>query len=174
MQLIAAVAFSLLASFLFSDIPWSTPAQAVVKKLTDAGFHVARKPDHGDYGFRGMLLGRQATGMAFMADGKLARVVVVVTPPDESVRENYEQIRQVLVKKYGPPAKTVQRYLEPFHEGDGYEQEAIRAGKAVFATQWIDGDEDLFINITPALQVSVTYESPDWAAEAARRTKGVF
>lgn len=164
----------ILASFLFSDIPWGTPVQPMIKKLNEAGFSVARKPDHGDYRFQGRLNGHPVTGFASMGEGKLVRVQILMVPPEESLRETYDEIRGALVKKYGEPAKSVQKILEPFHEGDGYEQEAIRAGRAVFATQWIEGKESLLVNITPSLQVTVTYESPDWAAEAARRMKGSF
>ena len=161
------------ASFLFSDIPWNTPAKPLVKQLTDAGFKVAKKPDRaGDYAFHGTLVGHQAVGIASLAQGKLARIIVTITPDDDSPRETYEQVRRALVRKYGEPEKTVMRYLEPFHEGDGYEQEAIRAGKAVFASRWLDSGETLIVNVTPDLNIAVTYESPEWAAESARRTKG--
>ena len=166
----------ILASFLFSDIPWNTPGQAVQKKLIAAGFKVSKKPDKitGDYQFRGEMLGHPANGVASLANGKLARIIVTMIPGDESLRDTYTQIRNVLVKKYGTPEKTVERYLEPFHEGDGYEMEAIRAGKAQFATRWLDSGETLVVNITPDLNVAVTYESPDWAAESARRMKATF
>jgi len=171
MHLVALV----LASFLFSDIPWQTPAQPLVKQLTANGFKVTKKPDRaGDYAFRGTVLGHPATGIASLGEGKLVRVIVTLVPGDETLRETYEQVRRTLIKKYGEPEKTVQRYLEPFHEGDGYEQEAIRAGRAVFATRWLDSGEALVVNITPDLNVAVTYESPEWAAEAARRTKGAL
>lgn len=171
MHLVALV----LASFLFSDIPWNTPGTAVQKKLTEAGFKVAKKADRaGDYAFRGMLLDHPATGIAAMADGKLARVVLTIVPTEEPVRDVYVQVRDAIEKKYGAPAKSVQRFLDPFHEGDGYEEEAIRAGKAVFATGWKDGDEALVVSITPNLQVAVTYDSPEWPAEAAKRAKGGF
>ncbi|HSP34909.1 MAG TPA: hypothetical protein VLU46_11385 [Thermoanaerobaculia bacterium] len=165
----------LLASFLFSDIPWNTPGQTVVKKLAEAGFKVAKKPDRaGDYAFSGMLLGHPASGIATIGDGKLVRVIVTIVPTEETVRDTYLQVRDAIQKKYGKPAKSVQRFLEPFHDGDGYEDEAIRAGKAVFATGWSEEDEALVVNITQNLQVAVTYESPGWAAEAAKRAKGGF
>ena len=171
-----ALTLSLFASFIFADIPWNTPGETVVKQLKDAGFKVSKKPDKatGDYSFRGTLLGHLSNGTASMAGGKLARITITIIPEEEAVRATYKQVRDVLVKKYGTPEKTVERYLEPFHEGDGYEQEAIRAGKAQFATRWLDSGETLVVNITPDLNVAVTYESPDWAAESARRMKATF
>jgi hypothetical protein len=161
--LIAAAVFlaavSARAAITFAGIPWNTPAQTVVRKLTAAGFTVAKKPDHGDYRFRGKLLNHDAAGVAIMSDGKVVRVFVMLAAPDDAARETYEELRKVLIAKYGAPAKTVRSFEEPFHEGDGYEAEAIRSGKANFATQWIDGGDALVLNIASGKSLALTYDS---------------
>ena len=157
------------AAFVFSDIPWNAPAESVVKKLKEAGFKQVKKDKQGDYAFRGNLLGHDAAGMAMFAQGRLVRVIVMLTTPEEMVRESYGQVREVLVSKYGKPARTLASFVEPFHQGDGYESEAIRSGKAIFLTQWSDDGQQLMVNITSGLMVGVAYESPDWAAELERR-----
>ncbi len=163
------VCVSAQASFVFSDIPWNTQAQSVMKKLKDAGFKQIRKDKQGDITFRGTLLGHDAAGMAMFAEGRLAKVLVMLSTPDEMAREGYTQVRDVLITKYGQPAHTTVTFLEPFHQGDGYEAEAIRSGKGIFVTQWNEDGEQLILNITSSLAVAVTYESPDWAAELERR-----
>jgi hypothetical protein len=172
---IAIVALSLLitlnarAAFVFSDIPWNAPAESVAKKLKDAGFKQIKKDKQGDYSFRGDLLGHDAAGMAMFAQGRLVRVIVMLTTPEETIRETYSQVREVLLNKYGKPVRTLASFVEPFHQGDGYESEAIRSGKAIFLTQWSDDGQQLLVNITSGLMIGVAYESPDWAAELERR-----
>ena len=157
------------AAFVFSDIPWNASSETVVKKLKDAGFRQIKRNKQGDYSFRGNLLNHDATGMAMFARGRLASVIVVLVTPEEMAHETYTQVREVLVRKYGEPARTLASFVEPFHEGDGYEAEAIRSGKGIFMTQWSDAGEQLLLKITPGLAVAVTYESQDWPAEWERR-----
>jgi hypothetical protein len=157
------------AAFVFSDIPWNAPAESVVKKLKDAGFKQIKKDKQGDYSFRGDLMGHDAAGMAMFAQGRLVRVIVMLETPEETIRETYSQVREVLLNKYGKPVRTLASFVEPFHQGDGYESEAIRSGKAIFLTQWSDDGQQLLVNITSGLMIGVAYESPDWAAELERR-----
>ena len=157
------------AAFVFSDIPWNTPAETVVKKLKVAGFKQIKRDKQGDYAFRGNLLGHDAGGIAMFARSKLVKVVVMLATPEEVVRETYQQVREVLLTKYGQPMRTLASFVEPFHEGDGYEAEAIRSGKGIFLTQWSDAGQQLLVNITPDLTVAVTYVSQDWAGELERR-----
>ncbi|HEX7421017.1 MAG TPA: hypothetical protein VF505_14100 [Thermoanaerobaculia bacterium] len=157
------------AAFVFSDIPWNAPADSVVKKLKAAGFKQIKKDKQGDYSFGGDLLGHDAAGMAMFAKGRLVRVIVMLTTPEETIRETYSQVREVLLNKYGKPVRTLASFVEPFHQGDGYESEAIRSGKAIFLTQWRDDGQQLLVNITSGLMIGVSYESPDWAAELERR-----
>ncbi len=158
------------ASFVFSDIPWNTPADSVMQKLKAAGFKQVKKDKQGDLTFQGSLLNHDAAGMAmFSPSGKLLKVIVMLSTPDEMARDAYNQVRDVLVTKYGQPARTTVSFVDPFHEGDGYEAEAIRSGKGIFKTQWNDAGEQLILNITSSLAVAVTYESQDWPAELERR-----
>ena len=170
---LAAFAFSLAvnvhAAFVFSDIPWNAPGEVVARKLKDAGFKQIRKDKQGDYAFRGNLLGHDAAGMAMFAQGRLVRVIVMLTTPEETVHETYDQVREVLLNKYGKPVQTVASFVEPFYQGDGYESEAIRSGKAMFLTHWSDEGQQLTVNINSGLTVGVSYESPGWAAEMERR-----
>jgi hypothetical protein len=157
------------AAFVFSDIPWNAPGEVVVKKLKEAGFKQIKKDKKGDYTFQGNLTGHDAAGMAMFAQGRLVRVIVMMTTPEETVHETYSQVREVLVNKYGKPVQTVAQFVEPFHQGDGYESEAIRSGKAIFLTQWSDDGQQLTVNITSGLMIGVSYDSPEWPAELERR-----
>src|SRR5690349_18803376 len=68
------------ASFTFSDIPWNTSTDTVIKKLKAAGFKQVRKDKKtGDVAFHGQLLGHDATGVAGFAQGRLAKVVVLLS-----------------------------------------------------------------------------------------------
>lgn len=163
------VAVNVHAAFVFSDIPWNSSSDSVVKRLKSAGFKQIKRDKQGDYAFRGNLLNHDATGVAMFAQGRLVKVMVMLSTADEMARETYTQIREVLVGKYGRPVRTLASFVEPFHEGDGYEAEAIRSGKGIFLTQWSDSGQQLLVNITSGLAVAVTYESQDWPAELERR-----
>ncbi len=148
----------LLAALNFAGVSWDATPDAIVKQLKESGFTQVRKSKH-DVAFRGKFLNHDALGTATLAEKKLTKIVVMLAVTDPSPRTAYDEIRQELVEQYGEPAKTVAAFREPFHEGDGYEVEAIRAGGALFATQWRGEDgHSVTLSITPALAVAVTYE----------------
>ena len=160
MKALAAIAVLLAATsahaFTFADIPRNATTDVVTQKLKAAGFKV--KKSKNEIGFQGKVFERDGGGVATVVNGKVVKIAVIVPASEDVARETYDEIRAALMARYGPPAETISQIREPFHEGDGYETEAIREGKGVFATRWEAEGQQLSVTINPALAVVVTYE----------------
>ncbi len=96
----------------------------------------------------------------------VGKIVVTILTPDQHARETYKDMKQTLTTKYGPPQQAFEFFSDPYYEGDGYEDQAIKLGKGHFGAFW---DNGLQLNVTEKLNLNVAYESPTWADEAGRR-----
>lgn len=98
-------------------------------------------------------------------DGVLVKVVLALITPDEEAIAKYGDVRSSLVSKYGSPDGDYRTFTTPYYEGDGYEGQAIKMGKAKISAYWTEWEgESLGIEITKALTVSLSYEGPGWPA----------
>ncbi len=159
-------------SYNFADMEWGLPSAEVRQILDSKGFKVSADTD-GDLKFEGALLSTEVVGWALLARDKLAAVTVNFITRDQDARRTYADMRDVLAKKYGTPSNNFKFFRKPYYDGDGYEDQAIKLGKATFACYWVGSEKgkegDLAINITEQLTVEIRYEAPFWAQEAARR-----
>lgn len=149
----------------FADMKWGTPSTEVRQALTTKGFKVTVAGE-GDLKFEGRILNIDAIGMALMAEGKLSKVTVFLVTSDRQARRTYDDMKEVLMKKYGEPSKCYEFFSSPYREGDGYEEQAIRVGKGTFACFW---QSKLSVEITDRLTVRIAYESESWSKELDRR-----
>jgi hypothetical protein len=159
-------------SFNFSDLAWETSVSEVRNQLAAAGFTAIQTDKDGDLRFQGVLIGYKAIGIAFFAESKLAKVAIRLITPDRKARDTYRDLKETLTKKYGPPTNSYEYFRKPYYEGDGYEEQAIRVGKARFATFWGGREPSsggLVLEIHESLTVRLSYESAIWGAEADRR-----
>lgn len=159
------------SGFVFASIPWLSDERAVMEKMQAAGFEFQKRDEDGDLVFRGVVLGTKSVAYAFLGSKRLVKVQVVMATPDSEARRTYDEMRQVLIEKYGKPEKTYAFFMTPYYEGDGFENQAIRVGKGRFASFWnkaADGSS-LAIYISERLAVSVEYESPQYGVELKRR-----
>lgn len=155
----------------FADIPWESSATAVTAMLGAKGFKPGGADKDGDIRFEGELIGYKAMGLAMFVEGRLGKVTLILVTPDNKAREVYRDLRETLVQKYGAPTRTFETFRRPYYLGDGFEETAIKVGKASFATFWApEGTEGgLSIEITERLNIRVTYEGPLWGPESNRR-----
>jgi len=151
---------------LFADIKWGSTVEEVKRQLIGKGFKPTATDKDGDLKFEGKLLGETMAGWAMFSNKKLAKVFIVLATPDRRAIDKYNEVRKVLVEKYGDPSDTFKMFRRPYYEGDGYEEQAIRLGKARYSTFWGNG---LYVAITDRLAVTITYESDEWGEEGDRR-----
>lgn len=149
----------------FADLAWGSSIAATAKQLKVKGFSTKVDSD-GDLRFEGTLLSHRCVGFAVFGNEKLLKVQVAIATPDHKARGVYSDLRETLINKYGEATDTFEFFLDPYYDGDGYEEQAIRVGKGHFATYW---GSALSIEITEKLAVRLSYESPGWEAESERR-----
>lgn len=150
----------------FADMKWGTPIAEVKRILSSKGF-TTNIDDEGDLRFEGTLMSVKSVGFALMTEGKLSKVIVNLATPEKDARKTYTDMKEVLTKKYGEPSKCFEYFSRPYYEGDGYEEQAIRVGKGVFACFW--NEQLISVEITDKLIVRIAYESQSWSQEADRR-----
>lgn len=150
---------------MFADIPWGASVNEAKGALTAAGFSSSQDKD-GDLKFQGTLIGFPTSGFVLFGAGKAVKSIVVLATPSRQAVDVYRDLRGTLTGKYGQPSNTYEFYSKPYYEGDGYQEQAIRLGKATFATFW---GSTLSLEVTDRLAVQVTYEGPGWSTEGERR-----
>jgi hypothetical protein len=150
----------------FANISWGIDQAELRKHLTSNGFTPSNVDKDGDLKFKGELLGYDAVGFAFLGSGKLVKIQLLIATPDNKAISSYKDLKETLIKKYGLPTSTYQYFKRPYYDGDGYEEQAIRLGKGIFASFW---DSSLSVSITEKLAVNLSYESASWSAEVDRR-----
>lgn len=148
----------------FADCAWGSNRQSVNAQLRASGFS-SKQDEDGDVRFEGNLLGHKTVGIAFFSHEGLAKVIVRLATPDKDALGVYRRMQETLKRKYGQPQNTFRIFRSPYHDGDGYEEQAIRLGKGTLATFW-DG---LYMEVTDKLTVDISYEGPGWVAEMDRR-----
>ena len=158
--------------YTFGNIPWGANRAAVTEAMRQTGLKFSKVDEDGDLLFQGNLNGYDARVWALMTPtDQLSKTGVTLITEDSKARGVYRDMKDVLTKKYGAPTNCEEHFSDPYHEGDGYEEQAIKLGKGFFMCLW--GDEItgvLGIEITDQLNVHITYEFPGWyAGEAARR-----
>ena len=149
----------------FADIQWGASKEEVRKQLTVKGFSPGALDKDGDFKFEGSLLGYKTQGLALFSDSKVAKIVVRILTPNNKAIDTYGSMKGILADKYGKPEKDFKFFIKPYYEGDGYEEQAIRLGKATFASFW----PGILLEINEVLTVQVNYESDAWEAEVKKR-----
>jgi hypothetical protein len=171
--LATAAASAAAQEYRFADIPWGSDG-ATVKRLMAAQALVLEKADSdGDYSFKGQLAGYDASVWALMAKDTLVKVQVILLTPDQKARQAYRDMKAVLTTKYGEAPKVIEQFEQPYYQGDGYEDQAIKLGKGHFFAIWEKGTGEstsvIGLQISEHLNLLIGYESPRWAAESSRR-----
>jgi hypothetical protein len=101
------------------------------------------------------------------------RMMLSITPPAGQHHAIYGRIHGEAAGRYGAPGEDHAGFLKPYSKGDGREDEAFKASKAVFSARWGKrGSETLFMWIGDNYVIGVDYESPAWdAVDKARKAK---
>jgi hypothetical protein len=172
--LLLGLVSSSVSSIRFADIPWGADGPTLTREMQTREFTLVKVDAEGDYLFEGHVMNHRAIVTGFMAGGRLAKVTVALATPGRDARAAYAEAKRTLTSQYGSP-EAREEFEWPYKAGDGYEDVAIRMGKAKFLAFWHserpDGREGVGLEITPRLVVRLFYESPGWTAEAQRRQK---
>ncbi len=154
----------------FADLPWGLSPAEVEAQLAGRGFGLDEVADHGAQIFRGRLFNEDAAVVTHFDARGLAKASLFLEPDRHRAIEVYESMQQFLIRKYGPPENVYRVFEDPYEDGDGDEELAIKVGKAHFLSMWPrTNGAALYVKIDDDLNVVIHYESPGWAAESKRR-----
>ena len=180
MLLLVDVASAQTARRQFADIPWGSNAVVVKAGMQRMDLTFKEQDETGDLRFDGLLAGHKAIVYALMnAQDQLTKVQVSVVTEDHQAIRVWEAISGDLCERYGRPTLGGRYFSAPYGEGDGYEEQAVRHGKATLTYLWgedpasISADDAAVITtVTEALNVQIVYESGRWPADSRRRRAG--
>lgn len=156
----------------FAGIPWGAPRAQVLDTAKVAGLTVTATFGN-DLELEGDVFGTPATVNALISrSGGLLKVQVRFAAADRPTRA-YDAAVAALTALYGP-TEPVELFKRPYARGDGREDEALLANKAMLIAAW--GDERQPGQAAAVLQagsqgVILQYESHGWKAESARRQR---
>jgi hypothetical protein len=158
----------------FAGLKWGSTRESVKQSLSPLGYAFTKLDEDGDLDYTGELVGYPATMFFFFTpNDALVMVEIHIRTPNNKTRETYKEMKETLTEKYGQPSDDFHFFQPPYFEGDGYEDQAFRLGKATFPSFWKHpgktGNEMASLEITPALNLEVGYEAPGWHEELIRR-----
>lgn len=160
------------APYQFAGIPSDASISEIKNLMEKAGFVFDKVDEDGDLNFKGKLKNYPASAFVFMtANNAVVKIQISIATPDHVARTTYAELVDDLKKKYGKPTSEFELFTRPYYKGDGYEDQAIRLGKAKYATFWTmeSAESNLGVQITDNLAVALGYEYPGWSAEYERR-----
>lgn len=166
--------------YLFAGVPWLAHVDSALAQLAAKGYR--ELPASGQPSLillRGRFFDRDAMVTGHLDERRrLVRWDVRIDSQQEryrwpQMRALFDEIVQESQARYGSPRSVVEKYGFPYERGDGWEDEALRDGKATLQWSWQARSGDrLTVEMTATVAVLLTYESPEWAElEARRRSK---
>lgn len=135
----------------FNGIPITGSLNNVQNKLTAKGFRFARK--EGD-----------AVEMVGKFANEKCSIVLYATPKTKTIyqiivdygkgdswgllKSHYLQLKKLLKEKYNVQPFSVEKFIDPYYEGDGYELQATRCSKCLYLSRFTlnNGEITLFIS----------------------------
>jgi hypothetical protein len=157
----------------FGGVPWGSKPDVIRQTLEKQGYVFQKVDSDGDLDFTGTVNGVSAQLFAFLTpDRRLVKTQVVCLTSDDEAIDFYHTLRESLIAKYGDPINSFEDYSDPYSDSDddSDKQVAISVGDGHVASFWTYADTTgMYIEVTKALNVSVSYESAGWPAEMKRR-----
>ena len=174
--IVAALLLTVIAhsqEYWFDDLPWLSSREEVTAIMTEKGyvFEIDEKTERNITGYTGRIADEDAHVVAVYSPEGLVRMIVVLLVEGSVIRK-FRDVRDILTEEYGEPDYGGEIFTLPYKDGDGYEEQAIRLGKASFFSAW-EGKEGsiLGIHVTKGLKIQIIFDSPYGAAEYERLKK---
>lgn len=134
----------------FNGIPITGSLNNVQNKLTAKGFRFARKEENSV-----RMVGKFANeecSIVLYATPKTKTTFRIIVVYEEgvswgSLKSHYLQLKKLLKEKYNVQPRSIEKFEDPYYEGDGYELQATRCSKCLYYSPFTlnNGDIALFI-----------------------------
>ena len=124
--------------FTFKGVPIDGTLAEFGQKLTATGLTINQKTDE-VIEFKGNFGGTDDCKVIAFSTPKTGQVysLMVIFPEVDtwySLKADYKEYKTMLTSKYGKAQTTVERFSDPYYEGDGYEMQALRLNKVSYAS----------------------------------------
>lgn len=165
----------------FLGIPWTSSAssaKSIMLKRPNVTFD-AKNSDSVSLFFDGGTFAGQPVSffqLIFSKEGFHTAKVFLKKTLESKVISRYREACDLIAEKYGKPDHDFYMFDSPYYDGDGYETQAIRLGKATVSSYWkfpVDGKKDniLGVSIAEDLYVTIVYQNGEMISRVIRDHK---
>lgn len=148
----------------FDNVSVSGSLSSVIEKYKVKGYKFVKYFDNGAL-MNGKLNGRPIE--IFILSTPKSKIVYKISvylsahQTWENLYDDYSNIFEAFMNKYGEPDYIEAKFEYPFESGDGYEMTAVVSEKCKYYAAWIKKyQNDIMIEISEFKQVRLVYESP--------------
>jgi hypothetical protein len=145
----------------FNGVPISGNINEAVNKFKAKGFKFIKK-DGNSYVFSGRVF-NEVVEMYLLASPLTNQYVKcsIFFPESAwlSLKSDYTKYVELFVEKYGYHSGQIEKFIDPYYEGDGYELRALQLEKCVYGTYWVKDNVSMLIEISKYKQVKIVYEN---------------
>jgi hypothetical protein len=157
----------------FAGVPWGSAPDTIHSTLAQRGYQFAETDGDGDLVFSGKSGATNVDVFEVLDPAhKLVKSLIVIHPAANDLIDVFHSVGKALTDKFGAPSAVYEEYSGT-HTGaktDDDRRAAIAAGDATLASFWFYADGSVtYAQVAKELTIQVSYESPRWTAEAARR-----
>lgn len=145
----------------FKGVPINGKLNSFVSKLEAQGFSVEYKQDDAAV-LSGEFAGKSDCTIMVIST-KVSNIVwkVVVQFPEKtswySLKGEYNSFKESYTKKYGEPT-SYEFFSSPYYEGDGYELQALKSEKCMWASYFSTSQGTIILELTDGKCTQVVYE----------------
>jgi len=152
----------------FMGISVSGPVASFNAQLRAKGFTMDALQSEGDlYVFNGTISTKDVEVVVITTPtSKLVRKIVVFYPKQESwysLKSEFNDVFEVISKKYGQPDDNYAFFKSPYEEGDGYEMTAVGTENCFYLSAWKANatypNQTIAVRIAKSKRVTLAYEN---------------
>lgn len=163
LTIVLAISVSFISAQSFNGVPLEGDLTTCITRFKAKGFVVNKYIDNGAI-LKGKVANYQIELYVFTTpkSKKVYKAVAFVEKDLSwaSLKYNYEKFVALFTEKYGTPTNKLERFIDPYYEGDGYEMTAVSTEKCEYYTLWLNTQlMNLGVEISKYEQVKLTYEN---------------
>ena len=152
----------------FMGISVSGPVASFNAQLRAKGFTMDALQSEGDlYVFNGTINTKDVEVVVITTPtSKLVKKIVVFYPKQESwysLKSEFNNVFEVISKKYGQPDDNYAFFKSPYEEGDGYEMTAVGTENCFYLSAWKANatypNQTIAVRIVKSKRVTLAYEN---------------
>lgn len=147
----------------FWGIPFGSSKQEVKKMMQDKKAVLAEEGDRfiiwiANAKFAGFDTNYAHT--SFTNEGEFSRGVVAIPVENEkNIFVTYSEVKDLITRKYGNPARDIEHFDTPYSKGDGNEVYALKMGRCKYASFWNAGkDVSVIVIILDSNSIAIYYQ----------------